>query len=39
MRLTSSFLSFAWRLIPSVFGISKQGVRIESEPELAFFKW
>ena len=30
MRLSGSFLSFARRLIPSVFGISKQGVRIES---------
>jgi hypothetical protein len=32
MRLSTSFLSFARRLqlIPSVFGISRQGVRIES---------
>ena len=30
MRVSTSFLSFARRLIPSVFGISKQGVRIES---------
>ena len=32
MRLSTGFLSFARRLqlIPSVFGISKQGVRIES---------
>ena len=29
MRLTPGFLSFARKLIPSVFGISKQGVRIE----------
>lgn len=31
MRLSGSVLSLARRLIPSVFGISKQGVRIETD--------
>lgn len=30
MRVSGSLLSFARRLLPSVFGISKQGVRIEA---------
>ena len=37
MHLSSSVLSLARRLIPSVFGISRQGVRIEagSYPDLS----